>query len=281
MVPGGIMINTMSKPIDSFSALVFLHVLVLVLIIVAPGYSQFFPENSIHDRDNILEMATNAADNGNYYEARRLYISLLDSRFDDTAARAGYAKMLMKEKRYDEANAEYLKIIFLNPREESAILGLSKIAFLEIKYEETLNILENLFHLNPDHETGRILQAKTFFELKQLNKTWEIFSDMISRYLSNTGFLSEFIKLLLKSSEIQNALEVVQKIPSVQPEAVELRFLLVETYRQCSLKEKAKLEYEKLLEYLKNNPHFFPQTIEILLKLKLYEDAEVSGKLHS
>jgi len=239
------------------------------------AFSQNKSKSTDHNRDILLQMADFEADTGNYTEARRLYKKLWLKRYDDIRARLGFANLLMKENRLDEARTEYLKILFLNPKQEDTLSGLAQIYFFEGKYNDTLEILDRVFQINTDNESGRIIQAKTFIKIHQQNKSWEILSDLISRYRKNNIFVAEFIKLLLHTGNNDKAIEVINRISPIQENAVILRILSSITLERNNHTESAKQLKQVIFHSIENYSGLLDQIVELLIEFHKFEYADM------
>ena len=130
-------------------------------------------------------------------------------------SKSGY--LLLKEKRYKEAENEFQKILQIDKKNIYAIVGMGDIKRKQRSFEDAVDFYEHALTVDPLNKFALIGLADTYRGLKRINDAIDVWEEYLS-YSENEydiAILSRLGDTYRKTGQQKKALEKYQKAYSI------------------------------------------------------------------
>ena len=150
--------------------------------------------------------------------AEAAYKRVLEAHPDSSAATAGLVHLLLKQKKYAEAEPLLHAALERDPDDPALNAQWAAVLLEENKPQEALNALEKLHQLHPQDLTVGKMLAQTLMQGGQAAKADEIYVDFLSFSPDDPALLAGHAEALLRQEKFAQAIPVFQKALKLRPD---------------------------------------------------------------
>jgi len=168
--------------------------------------------------DDLLLTAEIATANEDDQTAEAAYRQLLTRQPESSEATAGLVHLLLKEKKYPEADQLLRTAISRDPDNPALNSQLASTLTYEGKKDEALAILEKLHTLKPDDPLIGGMLADAYTQNGNPEKGEPILVDLVKKYPQNADLLNSLAESLLQQHRYPEAITAFQAAIKVSPE---------------------------------------------------------------
>jgi len=131
--------------------------------------------------------------------------------------------------------------------------------YISGEYEEALIIFRNVTNMNPDFEKARMYLMRTYYHLNQMDEYLEERRKIGEGKAFTDDWGKEYYLLAVdfySLGEYDIALENLKEALEVNPDYLEARFLIAETYFQLNFFDEAILHYQYIIDNFKESEYY-------------------------
>jgi putative PEP-CTERM system TPR-repeat lipoprotein len=210
---------------------------------------------------------------GDEASARKYWIKALDIQPGFIAAATNLAKLEISKKNYAAASSWYQRILEHHSGNINALLGLVELARMQKKDEEMRKWMDLAFKENPDDIQHRMVLADYLASQRDLAGAKKIMDELKSAHPDNLQVLAKSGVIQFVAGEYESAVATFQGLVDKHPDNPGLRYWLGQSLLKTGSNEKAKQEWEQVLNA---NPAYFPAAdalVRLALNTKQYDEA--------
>ena len=164
------------------------------------------------------------------------------------------------------------KAIELDPDNLWYIMMLSGLYYQEKNLDSAIIYYEHAVRKYPEKENLIITLGNLYSENRNYDKAGEIFKRLDEKYGINETSTLANIRNLMKASEFEEALALVQELLKDYPDEILYNGLLAELYREKGENTKAMEVYNRLMERNPDNPETQLSLCDFLINEKKYDE---------
>ena len=164
------------------------------------------------------------------------------------------------------------KAIELDPDNLWYIMMLSGLYYQEKNLDSAIIYYEHAVRKYPEKENLMITLGNLYSENRNYDKAGEIFKRLDVKYGINETSTLANIRNLMKASQFEEALTLVQKLLKDYPDEILYNGLLAELYREKGENTKALEVYNRLMERNPDNPETQLSLCDFLINEKKYDE---------
>ena len=178
-------------------------------------------------------------------------------------ARAAYARLLLRQKRYDEVERELKKLHKLAPDNPETVEIEGALALVRGDSEKGLALYRKLFQLRP-HTVTLLRLAAAEWSLKQYDNALKLLHDWVNEHPDDERALMNLANSYLFLGRHQDAVKIFQRILAVNPNSV-VSLNNVAWYTRKEQPRKALELIEKAYTLAPDNPNVLDTYAMVLL----------------
>ncbi len=168
--------------------------------------------------DDVLLTAEIAVANEDDETAEIAYRRVLAKQPESSAATAGLVHLLIKQKKYTEAEPLLRSALVRDPDDPALNSQLASVLAYEGKNDESIAVLERLHQLKPDDPLIGGMLAGAYTQNGTPEKALPILDDLLKKYPQNASLLSAKGDNLLQQHLYPEAIKALQAALKVEPE---------------------------------------------------------------
>ncbi|MCI0666937.1 MAG: PEP-CTERM system TPR-repeat protein PrsT [Methylococcaceae bacterium] len=219
---------------------------------------------------------------GDEDSARKYWTSALDIQPGFIAAAANLAKLEIAKKNYDAAANWYQQILKQHSGNINALLGLVELARMQKNNQEMRRWMDLALKENPDDIQHRLVLADYLVSQRDLTGAKKLIDELKSNHPDDLQVMAKFGMMQFLAGEYESAVATFQGLVDKHPENPELRYLLGQSLLKAGSNEKAKQEWEQVLN---SNSDYFPAAVSLVQlasNAKQYDEAiKISRELQT
>lgn len=150
--------------------------------------------------------------------AEAAYKKVLETHPESSAATAGLVHLLLKQKKYAEAEPLLHSALERDPDDPALNAQWATVLLAENKPDEALSALQKLHQLHPQDLTVGTMLAQTLMQGKEYAKADEIYVDFLSFSPDDPVLLAGHAEALLRQEKFAAAIPVYQKALKIRPD---------------------------------------------------------------
>ncbi|MGH8547690.1 MAG: XrtA/PEP-CTERM system TPR-repeat protein PrsT [Methylococcales bacterium] len=204
---------------------------------------------------------------GDEDSARKYWTRALEIQPDFIAAATNLAKLEIARKNFDAAAAWYQRILKHHSGNINALLGLAELARMQKKTDEVRKWMDLASKENPDDLQHRMILADYLLSQRDVAGAKRIVDELKSSHPEDLPVLAKSGVIQFVAGEYESAVTTFQGLVNKHPENPELRYLLGQSLFKTGSNQKAKQEWEQVLN---SNSAYFPAATA-LVQLALNE----------
>lgn len=192
---------------------------------------------------------------GDMDNALKLYRDLLEDNPLDIEARERLAYLLLRQKRYEEAQEELETIKRIDPTNATAMVNLGLVYMETGNFEKAKVEFESALVVRPNDPRARLYLAASLIEMGRFAEGVQEFRKIAPESEVFLDGMKYVVTLLLKRGEGKRALQLIQEAPTVK-EDQELKYLEALLLEGEGELTKAVAKLEDLLSQGPPKPHY-------------------------
>lgn len=217
---------------------------------------------------------------GKYQEAKTAYEAALRSKPGWAEAMNGYASLLVKMKKIDDAQEVLEKAVVFNPEDTAVHTALGTIYYTKGLYDKAENTFSSVLGKEEDNLPAMKGLEEVYEKLGRFPKAAELLAHMEKNSSSDHEFLLHYAEVLMEINKLYEAGIRIKKVRDEDPVNTNALNALAQYFVRKGQKGKARGCYKRISDIDPTNITYLRDVGKVLSKIGDFADAEEHLKLY-